>query len=62
MIEDIFKPFFTTKPAGQGTGLGLHFCRQVMDRVGGHIAVESHPGMGTLFTVRLPGAKEERAS
>ena len=62
LIEEIFKPFFTTKPAGQGTGLGLHFCRQVMDRVGGQISVESYPEMGTLFTVRLPVAKEEFAS
>ena len=62
LIEDIFRPFFTTKPFGEGTGLGLHFCRQAIDRVGGTIGVESSPGEGTLFTVRLPIANEETAS
>ena len=62
IAEEIFKPFFTTKPMGHGTGLGLHFCQQVVDRVGGVIAVESYAGAGTLFTVRLPAAKEEVAS
>ncbi|MFN8377356.1 MAG: GAF domain-containing protein [Anaerolineae bacterium] len=61
LIEAIFKPFFTTKPMGHGTGLGLHFCRQVIDRVGGLITVESHAETGTLFTVKLPVAKEEMA-
>ncbi len=50
----IFRPFFTTKPVGEGTGLGLHICRQVVERVGGHISVESTPGQGTSFLVRLP--------
>ncbi|MBL8145244.1 MAG: hypothetical protein JNL34_02565 [Anaerolineae bacterium] len=62
LVEEIFKPFFTTKPMGHGTGLGLHFCQQVIDRVGGVIAVESYAGTGTLFTVSLPVAKEETAS
>lgn len=61
LMEEIFKPFFTTKPMGHGTGLGLHFCRQVIDRVGGLITVESHAETGTLFTVKLPVAKEELA-
>jgi signal transduction histidine kinase len=50
---EIFKPFFTTKPPGEGTGLGLHICRQVVDRVGGSISVETSPE-GTQFIVRLP--------
>ena len=54
LMNEIFKPFFTTKPAGEGTGLGLHICRQVVDRVGGTIAVQSTPETGTLFTVKLP--------
>lgn len=59
MVNDIFKPFFTTKPVGEGTGLGLHICRQVIDRVGGQISVESSPTMGTSFIVRLPVTRRE---
>jgi signal transduction histidine kinase len=58
VVNDIFKPFFTTKPAGEGTGLGLHICRQVVERAGGTITVESVPGEGTSFLVRLPVIRE----
>ena len=54
IVNEIFKPFFTTKPTGEGTGLGLHICRQVIDRVGGTITVQSTPNEGTRFAVRLP--------
>jgi signal transduction histidine kinase/CheY-like chemotaxis protein len=54
IIEDVFKPFFTTKPVGEGTGLGLHICRQTAERIGGSITVESIPNEGTQFFVRLP--------
>jgi signal transduction histidine kinase len=54
IVDNIFKPFFTTKPVGEGTGLGLHICRQVIDRVGGDIWVESTLDKGTRFVVRLP--------
>jgi C4-dicarboxylate-specific signal transduction histidine kinase len=54
IVHDIFKPFFTTKPVGEGTGLGLHICRQTAERVGGSISVRSIPGEGTEFLVRLP--------
>lgn len=54
IMGEIFKPFFTTKPAGEGTGLGLHICRQVVDRVGGTITVESQLNQGTTFRIRLP--------
>ncbi len=50
----IFSPFFTTKPVGEGTGLGLHICREVVENVGGTIDVESVPGHHTSFVVRLP--------
>jgi two-component system NtrC family sensor kinase len=53
-LADIFKPFFTTKPIGEGTGLGLHIARQVVDRVGGSILVDSLIGVGTRFTVLIP--------
>jgi signal transduction histidine kinase len=52
--SEIFKPFFTTKPVGEGTGLGLHIVRQVIERVNGEILVDSAPGKGTRFVVRLP--------
>ncbi|MEQ9032203.1 MAG: GAF domain-containing protein [Aggregatilineales bacterium] len=52
--EQIFSPFFTTKPVGEGTGLGLHICREVVENVGGTIEVESVPAHHTSFIVRLP--------
>ena len=54
IMDEIFKPFFTTKPVGEGTGLGLHICRQTAERIGGSISVESAPDQGTRFLVRLP--------
>lgn len=57
LIKKIFQPFFTTKPVGEGTGLGLHICRQTAERVGGSIRVKSTPGVGTTFFVRLPVKK-----
>jgi signal transduction histidine kinase len=55
--EQIFSPFFTTKPVGEGTGLGLHVCQQVVQNVGGTIQVESELGQFTRFLVRLPVIK-----
>lgn len=54
LIDEIFKPFFTTKPVGEGTGLGLHICRQTVERIGGTITVKSSPGEGAEFLVLLP--------
>jgi signal transduction histidine kinase len=54
--EKIFAPFFTTKPPGEGTGLGLHICRQAIDAVNGRIEMESFTGKGTRFTITLPVA------
>jgi signal transduction histidine kinase len=54
-IQDrVFQPFFTTKPVGEGTGLGLHICRQTVERVGGSISLQSSYNEGTRFVVRLP--------
>jgi two-component system NtrC family sensor kinase len=53
-LEHIFDPGFTTKGKRMGMGMGLLITRQIVDRHGGRISVESEPGVGTTFTVRLP--------
>ncbi len=53
-LKKIFDPFFTTKPIGKGTGLGLSICFGIVQRMNGTISVDSRPGAGTIFTVRLP--------
>jgi two-component system, NtrC family, sensor kinase len=53
-LAKVFDPFFTTKPPGKGTGLGLSICHGIIVRLGGRIAVESEPGKGTSFFIRLP--------
>ncbi|HET9954629.1 MAG TPA: ATP-binding protein [Polyangiaceae bacterium] len=52
--ERIFEPFFTTKPVGQGTGLGLAICRDIVHSLNGNLSLESEPGRGTRFQIRLP--------
>jgi signal transduction histidine kinase len=52
----IFTPFFTTKEAGVGTGLGLYISHMIIEREGGTISVESEVNAGTTFTVLLPSA------
>ncbi len=54
VIDKIFQPFFTTKPAGQGTGLGLSLCYDMVKAHGGELKVETKEGQGTEFTVVLP--------
>ena len=50
----IFEPFYTTKPAGTGTGLGLPICRDIVEEHEGRLDVQSEPGRGSCFSVRLP--------
>jgi signal transduction histidine kinase len=52
--EKIFQPFFTTKPAGSGTGLGLSLSYDIVKAHGGKLSVESKAGEGTAFVVQLP--------
>ena len=56
VVERVFEPFFSTKGAGYGSGLGLAIAHNVIARAGGEIAIESHPGAGTMVRVTLPGA------
>ena len=51
--RDVFKPFFTTKPVGQGTGLGLYICHEIIQKHGGSLTLSNHDGPGACFTVRL---------
>jgi signal transduction histidine kinase len=56
----LFEPFYSTKEAGRGTGLGLSISRRILNDHGGSIEVESAPGQGTTFIVRLPVGDRER--
>ena len=53
VLDKIFQPFFTTKPTGQGTGLGLSLSYDIVKAHGGEIKVETKENEGTLFTIQL---------
>ncbi len=59
LIEKVFDPYFTTKAAGEGTGLGLSMVHGIVSSHGGAIAVESKAGRGTTFRVYIPRLTSE---
>lgn len=60
--DKIFQPFFTTKPVGQGTGLGLAVTYGIVRAWGGTIWADSTAGVGTRFTIQLPCPEPGRAT
>jgi two-component system sensor histidine kinase RegB len=56
VLARIGEPFFTTKPAGQGMGLGVFLARSIAERLGGALSFDSAPGRGTTATLSLPAA------
>jgi len=54
IIDKIFQPFFTTKPTGQGTGLGLSLSYDIVKAHGGKLSLDSQEGIGTSATIALP--------
>ena len=54
VLDKIFQPFFTTKPAGQGTGLGLSLSYDIVKAHGGELKFETKENEGTTFSIQLP--------
>ncbi len=61
VLDRLFEPYVTTKPAGRGTGLGLAIVQQIVDRAGGTVRVKSVRGEGTTFAVYLPRISADAA-
>ena len=56
-VDKVFRPFFTTKPTGQGTGLGLSLAYDIINAHGGELKVETEEGEGSEFVIMLPGVR-----
>jgi len=54
LLDKIFQPFFTTKPAGQGTGLGLSLSYDIIKAHGGELSVDTQEGEGSTFIINIP--------
>lgn len=59
VAKNLFQPFFTTKKKGSGSGLGLSIVEAIVRQSGGHIKVDTAPGRGTTFAIRLPLRTQE---
>jgi signal transduction histidine kinase len=53
-LDSLFEPFFTTKPETEGNGLGLYIAKELTEKNGGKVTVESFPGHGTTFSLQFP--------
>ena len=62
VLDRIFEPYFTTKEANEGTGLGLSVVHGIIESLDGFIAVESEPGQGTRFSIYLPACERHQSS
>ncbi len=62
IVDNILEPFYTTKPTGQGTGLGLSLAYKMVEDHHGSLKIDSQPGLGTRVVVRLPLPGERHAS
>lgn len=61
VLDRVFEPFFSTKPVGQGTGLGLSQVYGFVKQTGGHVKIDSAPGQGTTVNLYLPRAEAQES-